>query len=234
YREVGPFDPALLRCQDYEMAVRVARRFPCARVAGPTIYYRMHGGTRGSARDTFQAGQIQEKWLGYMQIFIRKLRKDMPLCEYLPGRQGAYGRPSDLRYAYLRRMAIMARKRLYDEMIEDLRLATQENSSDFSTLASREQHLLRELFNFINDPLFFQKDVLRRIRSVCRGPVGSAIRGELIRCLYWDLIHTVRKGTLSQSFSTASAAMQLSGIGVFRSFLHNWKSQWRAPGPILL
>jgi glycosyltransferase involved in cell wall biosynthesis len=234
YREVGPFEPDLIRCQDYEMAVRLARRFPCARVAGPTIYYRMHGGARGSTRDSFKAGQIQEKWLEYMQVFIRKLRKEMPLSEYLPGCQAPHCGTSDLRYAYLRRMAIMARKRLYNEMIEDLRLAAQENSTDFSTLAPVERNLLRELFNSINDPLFFQKDMLRRIRSVCRGPVGFAIRGELIRCLYWDTMNTLRKGTLSQVFSTASAAMQLSGIGVLRSFLHDRKSQWRARGPIFL
>jgi glycosyltransferase involved in cell wall biosynthesis len=231
YREVGLFDPALVRCQDYEMAVRLARRFPCARVAGPTIYYRMHGGARGSSRDTFEAGQIQEKWLEYMQVFIRKLRTEMPLSEYLPGRQSPSGGTSELRYAYLQRMAIMARKRLYDEMIEDLRLAAQENSTDFSALVPLERNLLRELFNSINDPIFFQKDILRRIRAVSDGPVGSAIRGELIRCLYWDMINTLRKGRFSQAFSTASAAMQLSGVGVLRSFLHDLKSNWRLRGP---
>jgi len=234
YREVGPFDPALVRCQDYEMAVRLARRFPCARVAGPTIYYRIHGGARGSGRDTFKAGQIQEKWLEYMQVFIRELRKEMPLSEYLPGGQAPDGKTSNLRYAYLRRMGIMARKRLYDEMIEDLRLAAQENSTDFSTLAPTERDLLHELYNSVNDPLFFQTDLLRRMRSACRGSVGSAIRGELIRCLYWDTLNTLRKGTLSQVFSNASAAMQLSGIGVLRSFLHDWKSQGRTRGPMFL
>jgi glycosyltransferase involved in cell wall biosynthesis len=233
YREVGPFDPALVRCQDYEMAVRLARRFPSARVAGPTIYYRMHGGARGSARDTFEAGQIQEKWLEYMQDFIRELRKELPLSEYLPGGQPPAGGTSDLRYAYLRRMGIMARKRLYDEMIEDLRFTAQENSADFSTLAPKERDLLRELFNSIIDPRFWEKDVLRRIRSACRGPVGSAIRGELIRCLYWDARNTfLRKGTLSEVFKAASAAMQLFGIDVLRTFLHERKSQLgvRVPG----
>jgi glycosyltransferase involved in cell wall biosynthesis len=234
YREVGAFNPDLIRCQDYEMAVRLARRFPCARIAGPTIYYRIHRGARGSARDTFKAGQIQEKWLEYMQVFIRELRKEMPLREYLPGSQAPNRNASDPRYAYLRRMGIMARKRLYDEMIEDLRLAAQENSTHFSTLAPRERDLLHELYNSINDPLFFQKDVLRRIRSVCRGPVGSAIRSELIRCLYWDAMNTLRKGTFSQVFSTASVAMQLCGIGVLRSFLLDRKSQVRTRGPIFL
>jgi glycosyltransferase involved in cell wall biosynthesis len=234
YREVGLFDPALVRCQDYEMAVRLARRFPSARIAGPTIYYRVHEGARGSAQDTFKAGQIQEKWLEYMQDFIRELRKEMPLSEYLPGCQAPRGRTSDLRYAYLRRMGIMARKRLYDEMIEDLRLAAQENSADFSMLEPKERHLLRELFNSINDPLFLQKDVLRRIRSACRGPVGSAIRGELIRCLYWDAMNTLRKGTFSQVLSTARAAGRLSGVDVLRSFLHDGKSQWGTRVPSFL
>jgi glycosyltransferase involved in cell wall biosynthesis len=234
YREVGPFDPTLVRCQDYEMAVRLARRFPCARVASPTIYYRMHGGVRGSARDTFKAGQIEEKWLEYMQVFIRELRKEMPLREYLPGSQAPCSGTVDLRYAYLRRMGIMARKRLYDEMIEDLRLAAQNTSTDPPMLEPAERNLLRELFSSINDPLFFQKGMLRRIRSVCRGPVGSAIRVELIRCLYWNAISALRKGTLSQVFSAASAAMQLSGVDVLRSILHDRQPNWRARNPIVL
>jgi hypothetical protein len=191
----------------------------------------MHGGARGSAQDTFKAPQIQQKWLEYMQKFIRELHREMPLSEYLPRGQAPSGRISDLRYAYLRRMGIMARKRLYDEMIEDLRLAAQENSTDFSTLATKERHLLRELFNSINDPLFLEKDMLLRIRSACRGPAGSAIRGELIRCLYWDARSTLQKGTLSQAFSIAAAAIQLSGIDVLRSFLHDRKSQGSARVP---
>jgi glycosyltransferase involved in cell wall biosynthesis len=234
YREVGPFNTALIRCQDYEMAVRLARRFHCARVPGPTIYYRMHGGVRGNALDTFKAGQIQEKWLEYMQIFMRELRKEMPLIEYLPAGQASNGKFSDSRYAYLRRMGIMTRKRLYDEMIEDLRLATQGDPTGFSTLAPAERELLRDLFISINDPLFFQKDILRKIRSASRGPVGSAIRGELIRCLYWDATNALRRRVFSQVFSSVSAAMRLSGIGVLRSFLYDWKSQLRAREPIFL
>jgi glycosyltransferase involved in cell wall biosynthesis len=234
YRTVGSFDPNLIRCQDYEMAVRLARRFPCVRISGPTIYYRMHGGIRGSARDTFQAGQIQEKWLEYMQTFIRRLRKEMPLSEYLPGRQTPDCTTLDLRYAYLRRMAIMARKRLYDEMIEDLRSATQENTSDFSTLRPVERSLLRDLFNSINDPLFFEKDVLLRIRSACQGPAGFALRGELIRCLYWDIVNALRTANLSRALGALSATIYLSGVGVLRSFVRDRNTQRRAHDPILL
>src|SRR5262249_26322864 len=80
YRQSGPFREDLVRCQDYEMAVRLARSSRCARVPGPTIYHRLHEGSRGSTRDTFPVDQIYEKWLMYMQIFFQELRKDLPLA----------------------------------------------------------------------------------------------------------------------------------------------------------
>jgi glycosyltransferase involved in cell wall biosynthesis len=227
YRQVGSFRTDLIRCQDYEMAVRLGRRFLSARVSGPTIYHRVHGGNRGSARDTFEAGQMQGKWLEYMQIFFRTLHRELPLSDYLPGRPACNSKAFDRRLAYLRRMAVMARKRLYDEMIEDLQLA-QEDAARVSALSSAERHLLHETFNAITDPIFFQKDLLRRIRSVCRSPLGFTIRRELIRCLYWNAIGGIRTRNWSQMFGAASAVMQLAGAGVVRSFLHDRTSNWRA------
>jgi len=223
YRQVGPFRTDLIRCQDYEMAVRLGRRFPSARVSGPTIYHRVHGGNRGSASDTFESGQMQSKWLEYMRIFFRTLHRELPLSDYLPGRPASNSNAFDRRLAYLRRMAVMARKRLYDEMIEDLRLAQEDTARVPAALSSAERHLLHETFNAITDPLFFQKDLLRRIRSACRGPIGFAIRRELIRSMYWDAVGDMQRGDWSQMFGTASAAMQLIGAGVVKSFLDDRK-----------
>jgi len=50
YDEVGPFNPRLLRSQDYEMAIRISRRFSGVRVAGgpPSIIVstRIYGAAR--------------------------------------------------------------------------------------------------------------------------------------------------------------------------------------------
>jgi hypothetical protein len=119
-------------------------------------------------------------------------------------------------------------------MIEDLRSATQENTSDFSTLRPVERSLLRDLFNSINDPLFFEKDVLLRIRSACQGPAGFALRGELIRCLYWDIVNALRTANLSRALGALSATIYLSGVGVLRSFVRDRNTQRRAHDPILL
>ena len=235
YRQVGSFQGDLVRSQDYEMAVRLARKFPSARVVGPTIYHRMHGGTRSDTGGASDAGQVRERpnrlfltdALKYEQIFFRRLRGEMALSEYVPGRRILSSKALDLRQAYLRRMGIMARKRLYDEMIEDLRLA-QEDSDKVPVLSAAERQLLHETFKTIDDPLFFQKDLLRRIRSVCYGPVGFAIRLELIRCLYWSAIGATRRGCVSEVVGSASAAMQLAGAGVLRSFLHDRGSNRRA------
>jgi glycosyltransferase involved in cell wall biosynthesis len=232
YRQIGPFRTDLVRCQDYEMAVRLARRFPCARVAGPTIYHRLHVGSRGNARDTFNVAQIYEKWLEYMQIFFRELRREMTISEYMPGRPAPGGETFGLRLAYFRRMGIMARKRLYDEMIEDLRL-TQENSVGNAALSSAERQLLHQTYNSINDPQFFQKDLLQRIRSVCRGPVGFAIRRELIRCLYWSAVGAVRRRAVPELIESVSAAMRLTDAGVLRSVLRDRRTDGHATGSSL-
>jgi glycosyltransferase involved in cell wall biosynthesis len=230
YRQRGPFRSDLIRCQDYEMAVRLARRFPCARVAGPTIYHRLHAGSRGNARDTFNVDQIYEKWLEYMQVFFRELRREVPISEYMPGRPSPGTEASALRLAYLRRMGIMARKRLYDEMIEDLRL-TQENSAGNVVLSSAERQLLHETYDSINDPRFFRKDLLQRIRSVCREPVGLAIRREFVRSLYWSAAGAVRRRNIAELIESVSAAMRLTGADVLRSIFRDVKKDRDAVFP---
>jgi len=223
YRQTGRFRADLVRCQDYEMAVRLARRFPCARVAGPTIYHRWHAGSRGSAQDTFSADQMYEKWLSYMQIFFREFRKDMPLSEYLPSREAADGEGLDTRHAYLRRMGIMARKRMYQEMFEDLRLA-QEDTGKAPSLSTADRKVLRETYSSIHDPVFFQKECLRGIRSACNSRTGFAIRRELILFFYWDAISAFRRRKFSEVMGSLSAVMQLGSPGVLLSFLGDRRS----------
>jgi glycosyltransferase involved in cell wall biosynthesis len=220
YQQVGPFRIDLVRCQDYEMAVRLARMFRGARVRGPTIYHRNHEGARGSAGDRFDAAQIPEKWLQYMQMFFKTLRQELPLSTYVPDSGANVGRMVDLRLAYLQRMAIMARKHLYDEMIEDLCLAQQELGAE-PILSSSERDLLHQMFHYRTDPLMFQKDLLRKIRSVCQGQVGIAVRREFVRCLFWRAAAEARVGDVTGMLDAVSAALRLSEIGLLRSLLRD-------------
>jgi len=118
YEKVGLFDLKLLRSQDYEMAIRIARHFKGVRVKGKaTFHYRQHQGMRGSLKDRFHAPEQEAKWWAYGQIFFSRLYKELPLHEYLP--PGTLIKENK-RQALIQRMRVMSSKLLFDEMIMDL------------------------------------------------------------------------------------------------------------------
>ena len=119
YDEVGYFDPRLLRSQDYEMAIRLARAFTGVRApGGATFHYRQHESLRGSTADRFKASEQRVKWLEYDQIIFQELYDSLPLRAYLPPGMPLRERR---RQAYLQRMGIMASKLLWNLVSTDLR-----------------------------------------------------------------------------------------------------------------
>jgi glycosyltransferase involved in cell wall biosynthesis len=139
YAQVGVFDTRLVRCQDYEMAIRIARRFTGVRVqGGATFHYRQHDGLRGSTQDRFQVNTRLRKWLEYDQMIFRDLHRQLPLEEYLPP-----GVPleQERRQAHLQRLAVLASKLLAPEAYADLGLlAALQDRTPLSTL---ERQIIR-------------------------------------------------------------------------------------------
>ncbi|NOT26793.1 MAG: glycosyltransferase family 2 protein [Acidobacteria bacterium] len=140
YSAVGGFDPSLTRSQEYEMAIRIARRFRGAQVSGgPTFHLRQHPGTRGSQSDRFAVNAKKQKWLEYDQKIFRHLHTDLQLEEYLaPGLDVDTHR----RMALLQRAVIMAGKSLFAEAVTDLTEIA--DGPDQSPLLSDEVRLVRE------------------------------------------------------------------------------------------
>lgn len=141
YREVGNFDPELLRSQDYDMAIRIARRFRGVRVAGgPTFHYRQHSDMRGSMKDRFVSGMRLVKWLEYDQMFFRKFYRELSLGEYLPPNS-----PLDRfkRQALLQRLTFMARKFLIPEAAKDLNHLAE--LGDESSFSEEERRIVRSM-----------------------------------------------------------------------------------------
>ena len=132
YNSVGNFDPELYRSQDYEMAVRIVRKFKGLKLEGaPTFHYRQHNDLRGCKEERFEAQEKFKYWLKYDQIFFRKIYEELPLAEYLPPETYVGNRR---RQALLQRIEIMTSKLLFSEVIKDLRLLAQiDDRSPFST-----------------------------------------------------------------------------------------------------
>ncbi|MBS0519566.1 MAG: glycosyltransferase [Proteobacteria bacterium] len=124
YREVGPFDVDLDRGQDYEMNLRLARRFPGKHLDAESFLFRHHDGPRGRPSTLFSSKDRRRRWVTGNREILRNLCPGVGLAEYLP--RGLTGDPLDVllrRRALLQRACIMARCGLWEEALVDFREA---------------------------------------------------------------------------------------------------------------
>ena len=121
YAEVGPFDESLDRSQDYEMNLRLARRFPGRGLDRASFLFREHDGHRGRPGATFAADQRSLRWIAFSRTLLPRLHAELDLAEYLPRSPGA-GRldAPRRRRALLQRACVMARCALWEEALPDL------------------------------------------------------------------------------------------------------------------
>ena len=184
YKKVGDFDSELLRSQDYEMAIRLARRFRGVRVPGrPTFHYRQHEGIRGANRDRFSGAIRLQKWFNYNQKFFRKLYCQIPIAEYLPP---GVSTDDKMRQALLQRITVMSYKLLIPEMVKDLReLALLPDQTPFS---QEEYRIIRNMImkspyedigTILGHPEFFGE--IRRLAA--SSTVIRLLRTKVLRAL---------------------------------------------------
>ena len=122
YREVGPFDPGLDHGEDYEMNLRLARRFAGRGVDFESFLFRHHHGIRGQPGARFAAADRYGRWIDSNRVLLRRLRGELDLGEYLPRGQGdAPLDPARRRRALLQRASVMARCGLWEQALADFR-----------------------------------------------------------------------------------------------------------------
>lgn len=74
YDEVGLFDEGLVRSQDYEMLLRIARRHQGLMLPDTVFLHREHSGVRGTATVSFSASENADRWAMFNRdIFTRLL-----------------------------------------------------------------------------------------------------------------------------------------------------------------
>ena len=185
YEEIGGFRPELIRSQDYDLVIRLARRYPGIRVAGgPTYYSRQHSGSRGSQSDTFSSDLRFAKWLEYDRMIFRRLYREMLLEEYLPPGVGLH---DALREAHLRRLAAMSSKLLLAEALEEVEVLAGLPESAREPLSPREhaivQGLVRKRPYYRSGWIMDEPAFLDLIRKRANAPAVAALRRELARTL---------------------------------------------------
>ncbi|MCF8532018.1 MAG: glycosyltransferase family 2 protein [Reyranella sp.] len=220
YREVGPFDVRLDRSQDYEMNLRLARRFPGKGLNAESFLYRDHDGWRGRPDAQIAADQRSRRWIDFSRELLPRLRVELELAEYLPRSLGA--QPLDeprRRRALLQRACLMARCALWEQALADFREALV-NTMRGVSLNVAEQDLCRRSLG-----IFIRRDLA--IEGLLDDPTVARRFGRLLEDSGNDDARSVFAAELSgyartklrhgkkflRSARALSLAQQIAGIG---------------------
>jgi glycosyltransferase involved in cell wall biosynthesis len=147
YEHVGPFDEEFVRSQDYEMLLRLARRFKGKRLDGVVFHQRQHSGMRGTAAMPISAESRTTAWRDFNSKIFSSIYTSYSLNEYLS--QPATTLSNEDRItALLQRCVIVGRQGLWNFASNDLRdacaLASQVGIHD---LTPRQSIILQRMFD---------------------------------------------------------------------------------------
>ncbi len=121
YDRVGCYDERLIRAQDYDMWIRLARAgFKAGIVRRPLVKVRKHEGERGSEEDRFDTSVLRDKHLEYHRIIMRKVYWEVPLDVISPELAEVPDDPGRTLRALLKRTWIVANTMLVEETTRDL------------------------------------------------------------------------------------------------------------------
>lgn len=124
YAELGGFDEAMLRSQDYEMFVRLAISHSIAFVDRQIFLQRKHPGHRGPAKIAHSAGASDSVWEQYDRRIFENLRDVVP-PEYFTSMFDSSVAALAQRAGVLQRACILARHGLWDDALIDCLVAAE-------------------------------------------------------------------------------------------------------------
>ncbi len=139
YDRAGPFDPAMLRAQDYDMFVRVAMRGRAAFTDRTIFWQRKHEGARGPSHLLHAAGQSNTIWQDYDARIFNRVYQDVPLS-FFEGMFASTDPALVQRAALLQRATVMARHDLWPHALSDWNTALE---IDGPPLTSTESEICR-------------------------------------------------------------------------------------------
>lgn len=135
YESVGPFNTSLVRSQDYEMIMRIARHHRGKQLDDVVFLHREHSGQRGSASESFAAAENSDRWAQFNRVIFTDLLDDLTDEEILAQSDVAHlSSPLFRRAALVKRGCIMARQRMWHEAARTWREAAAVASAPLSSL----------------------------------------------------------------------------------------------------
>ena len=214
-RAVGPFREDLVTSEDYDMLLRLVRRYPVALLDRPTFIFRRHAGARGPAGQRYGHDERERLFVRHDRIVGRILRDEAALGEYLAPMREAVSDAALKRLALLNRMVVMAGKGLEHEMIEDaLSYAALTDGSASGPTRDERRTIARAaqqryfVLRVLDDPIGFLAEACKLRRSGTGRRVLFSLARGLLGVARWGVQNrTERMKVLGIAARLAGAAL---------------------------
>ena len=224
FEAVGPFRTELIRSQDYEMTIRLARQFAAAYVPEVLFLQRKHEGLRGGARERFDTSKQMEKWLQYDAIFFRELYKEIPLCEFVPKSMAASEPGASQRAALLQRACIFWRRKLFEYSLRDMFGAVEMGA--LNSLHPSEELICGRFLDpkFGCEELTKNPEITRDLLSLAaKNDFGMSVARAVTAPLLWYIRRALTHGNWQKALTLGMVLLRIHGcsgtIRVVRSSL---------------
>lgn len=192
YAKVGPFDESLIRSQDLEMMLRLARHYRGIKVAGITFHQRQHTGTRGSKASPVSADEMVAGWVKSDRKIIGQIYATHDLSAFFPSPHDNHNLTDEQRFtALLQRACITARKGMWHEASDDLRRACDlAEANDKKTLNADETAILRRIFDLFSYAPYTFSDAAEFKRAL-KEMKPVSLRRDMRAAILWSLPFTI-------------------------------------------
>jgi len=146
YMQLGPFNEEFIRSQDYEMLLRIVRKFPGKRIDGIVFSQRQHSGIRGSSTFPIKMQDNAAVWHRFNQRIFKSIYSTYALEEFLPGTVDM-SNGQDQITALFHRCVIVGRRELWKLAAQDMRaVGVVAGRSQIHTLTCEQLKILRRMF----------------------------------------------------------------------------------------
>ena len=196
YEEVGAFATSLLRSQDRDMTLRLARRFKGINVPEILFHQRVHSGVRGPHQLALGASDPAVlAWRHFDQIILRGIHASHELTEFLNEPPQGEAGARELMTALIQRTSIMARAGIWDLATADMKAAAEEHRrlTVAALLNPQEISALRRIFERHTRSAFHNALEGRAFFAAVEGFQDQGVRDAIKAALMWPVLYRIKK-----------------------------------------
>ncbi|KCZ83917.1 glycosyltransferase [Hyphomonas jannaschiana] len=209
YLKAGAFDESLVRSQDYDMLLRLARHGRPVPTEQVLFHQRQHDLPRGTAAKVVEAAERDAVWQRYDRRIFGITYQALPLGKYLPA-DCSLTEPGMTRRALIRRGIVMARKNFWKKAGEDFSRAARISDRP---LTREETADLRKTFmmKYGCDECLMDADVQALFFEIKHAsPVGAQMARAAARAMVWRVRLALQNGKPFLAFRLASLVGRLT------------------------